>query len=84
MLGFIRRILNEFKFLSFIKMLYVRYFLVYEGIQYPFISCGNKQIKKVQWKFLKHATFILNIDYLPLDYYQYDPVLNKFGFYFLN
>ncbi|XP_008182540.1 uncharacterized protein LOC103309289 [Acyrthosiphon pisum] len=80
MLGFIKRICNEFKLTSPIKTLYcayVRFILEYGAVVWdPSTSCGKDQIERVQRKFLNYAAFILSIDHPPHDYI---PILNKLG-----
>uniref|UniRef100_A0A2S2P984 RNA-directed DNA polymerase n=1 Tax=Schizaphis graminum TaxID=13262 RepID=A0A2S2P984_SCHGA len=80
MLGFIKRICNEFKLTSSIKTLYcayVRSILEYGAVVWdPSTSCGKDQIERVQRKFLNYVAFILSIDHPPHDY---TPILNKLG-----
>jgi len=80
MLGFIKRISNEFKLTSPIKTLYcayVRSILEYGAVVWdPSTSCGKDQIERVQRKFINYSAFILRIDHPPHDY---TPILNKLG-----
>jgi len=80
MLGFIKRIFNEFKLTSPIKTLYcayVRSILEYGAVVLdPPASSGKDQIERIQRKFLNYAAFILNINHPPHDY---NPILNKLG-----
>lgn len=80
LLGYVKRIFQEFKLVTPIKTLYcafVRSILEYGAVVWdPYTACDRNRIERVQRKFLNYAAFTLNIDHMPHDYI---PVMDRLG-----